>query len=169
MFSRKMFIDADLLETPRETSTLDDSITTPDLSPARMREYMGRNQRSDSLAIEENLTLTSYPLPGPKLICFDGDQTLYSDGANFDRNQKLAKYLYLLLKHGVTIAVVTAAGYEYQTMKYELRLSGLLTYFKEKGLEVDDLERFYIFGGECNYLMRVSGSAILLHQLQFIF
>jgi IMP and pyridine-specific 5'-nucleotidase len=69
---------------------------------------------------------------------------------------KLAKYLYLLLKHGVTIAVVTAAGYEYQTMKYELRLSGLLTYFKEKGLEVDDLERFYIFGGECNYLLRVS-------------
>ena len=68
----------------------------------------------------------------------------------------MAKYLYLLLKHGVTIAVVTAAGYEYQTMKYELRLSGLLTYFKENGLEVDDLERFHIFGGECNYLLRVS-------------
>ena len=150
-----------LLDTARETSSVDNSSITPDMSPARMREYMGRNQRSDSLAIEENLTLTSHPLPGPKLLCFDGDQTLYSDGANFDKNQKLAKYLYLLLKHGVTIAVVTAAGYEYQTMKYELRLSGLLTYFKEKGLEVDDLERFYIFGGECNYLMRVSNNSSL--------
>lgn len=156
VMTKKSVDDDNILDTPRETLSLDDSTLTPDLSPARMREYMGRNQRSDSLAIEESLTLTSHPLPGPKLICFDGDQTLYSDGANFDKNQKLAKYLYLLLKHRVTIAVVTAAGYEYQTMKYELRLSGLLTYFKEKGLEVDDLERFYIFGGECNYLMRVS-------------
>lgn len=155
----------DLLATPRDTWSLDDSITTPDLSPARMREYMGRNQRSDSLAIEENLTQTSHPLPGPKLLCFDGDQTLYSDGANFEKDQKLAKYLYLLLKHGVTIAVVTAAGYEYQTNKYELRLSGLLAYFKEKGLEVDDLERFYIFGGECNYLMRL-GKDYKLHAVR---
>lgn len=156
----KILAVENILDTPREKMSLDGSIATPDLSPVRIREYMGRNQRSDSLAIEENLTLTSHPLPGPKLICFDGDQTLYSDGANFDKNQRLAKYLYLLLKHGVTIAVVTAAGYEYQTMKYELRLSGLLTYFKEKGLEVDDLERFYIFGGECNYLMRVSATLL---------
>ncbi|KAL3779345.1 hypothetical protein HJC23_007475 [Cyclotella cryptica] len=154
MFTRKELTN--VLETPRATWALDDNIATPDLSPTPLREYMGRDHRSDSLAIDENLCLTTYPLPGPKLLCFDGDQTLYSDGANFDKNQKLAKYLYLLLKHGVTIAVVTAAGYEYQTMKYELRLSGLLTYFMEKGLEVDDLERFYIFGGECNYLLRVS-------------
>jgi IMP and pyridine-specific 5'-nucleotidase len=53
------------------------------------------------------------------------DQTLYSDGANFKKSPKLAKYIYLLLKHGVTIAVVTAAGYEYQAVKYKLRLSGL--------------------------------------------
>jgi len=154
LFTRKEHTH--VLETPRATWALDDNIATPDLSPTPLREYMGRDHHSYSLAIDESLSLTAYPLPGPKLLCFDGDQTLYSDGANFDKNQKLAKYLYLLLKHGVTIAVVTAAGYEYQTMKYELRLSGLLTYFKEKGLEVDDLERFYIFGGECNYLLRVS-------------
>ena len=47
---------------------------------------------------------------GPKLITFDGDQTLYSDGSNFESNHKLANYLYRLLKHGVNIAVVTAAG-----------------------------------------------------------
>ena len=146
--------DNNIPDTPRDLWSGDDSIATPD--PISMRKLMGRNDRSDSI-IEENLPPASHPFPGPKLLCFDGDQTLYSDGANFDKNQKLAKYLYLLLKHGVTIAVVTAAGYEYQTMKYELRLSGLLTYFKERGLEVDDLERFYIFGGECNYLLRVRG------------
>jgi IMP-specific 5'-nucleotidase len=54
---------------------------------------------------------------GPKLISFDGDQTLYSDGQNFERNPRLAFYLYLLLRHGVTIAVVTAAGYEYMVRR----------------------------------------------------
>jgi IMP and pyridine-specific 5'-nucleotidase len=114
--------------------------------------------RSESINIEENLELllpNNATMPGPKLICFDGDQTLYSDGANFDKSPKLANYLYLLLKHGVSIAVVTAAGYEYQTDKYELRLSGLLAYFKERGLEKEHLERFYIFGGECNYLLQL--------------
>ena len=86
----------------------------------------------------------------------------YKDGANFDSNPKLANYLYLLLKHGVTIAVVTAAGYEYETKKYELRLSGLLDYFQSKGLSEQDCERFYLFGGECNYLMVVRDCVIVL-------
>lgn len=93
---------------------------------------------------------------GPKLITFDGDQTLYSDGANFESNRQLAHFLYLLLTHGVTVAVVTAAGYEYITEKYEYRLSGLLLYFQEKGLSEKDCQRFYLFGGECNYLLQVS-------------
>lgn len=92
---------------------------------------------------------------GPKLITFDGDQTLYSDGSNFESNHRLANYLYRLLKHGVNIAVVTAAGYEYNVEKYEFRLSGLLAYFKSKGLTEDECNRFYLFGGECNYLMKV--------------
>jgi len=90
---------------------------------------------------------------GPKMITFDGDQTLYSDGANFESNQELASYLYLLLRNGVTIAVVTAAGYEYQKEKYELRLSGLLKYFQDRKLPARDCERFFLFGGECNYLL----------------
>ena len=47
---------------------------------------------------------------GPSLITFDGDQTLYSDGANFESNPKLANYLYLLLKNNVTVAVVQLLG-----------------------------------------------------------
>lgn len=100
---------------------------------------------------------------GPKLLTFDGDQTLYSDGANFESNPRLANYLYKLIKHGVNIAVVTAAGYEYNIEKYEYRLSGLLTYFKNKGLTKEECNRFYLFGGECNYLMKVSTSLRHIH------
>jgi IMP-specific 5'-nucleotidase len=93
---------------------------------------------------------------GPKMITFDGDQTLYSDGSNFDSNPNLASYLCQLLSHGVIVAVVTAAGYEYNVEKYEFRLSGLLNYFKAKKLTAEQCERFLLFGGECNYLLAVS-------------
>ncbi len=104
---------------------------------------------------------------GPSMITFDGDQTLYSDGANFESNPKLATYLYLLLRNGVTVAIVTAAGYEYQTSKYNLRLSGLLQFFQEKQplLTEEQLSRFYLFGGECNYLLRL-GSDYKLHPVR---
>eukprot|EP00560_Eucampia_antarctica_P008411 CAMPEP_0197825108 /NCGR_PEP_ID=MMETSP1437-20131217/2243_1 /TAXON_ID=49252 ORGANISM="Eucampia antarctica, Strain CCMP1452" /NCGR_SAMPLE_ID=MMETSP1437 /ASSEMBLY_ACC=CAM_ASM_001096 /LENGTH=517 /DNA_ID=CAMNT_0043424975 /DNA_START=301 /DNA_END=1854 /DNA_ORIENTATION=- len=108
---------------------------------------------------------SSSKFKGPQLITFDGDQTLYSDGANFESNLELANYLYLLLRHGVTLAVVTAAGYEYQAEKYEVRLSGLLSYFKEKELPPKDCERFYLFGGECNYLLNL-GHDFRLHPVK---
>jgi len=108
---------------------------------------------SGELHFKMDDSLEGTPFSGPKMITFDGDQTLYSDGANFDSNPKLANYLYLLLRRGVYIAVVTAAGYEYQTEKYELRLSGLLAYFEEKGLDPDHCDHFFLFGGECNYLL----------------
>ncbi|KAL7449556.1 hypothetical protein ACHAWC_001612 [Mediolabrus comicus] len=155
--------------TPRreseEEGTADGS--QEDDTPQQQQRSRAMCDRAESMAIDEAFSLIpdQTTLPGPKLICFDGDQTLYSDGANFESNPKLAKYLFLLLKHGVTIAVVTAAGYEYQAEKYELRLSGLLAYFKEKGLEGDDLERFYIFGGECNYLLRL-GADYKLHAVK---
>lgn len=94
-------------------------------------------------------------LKGPRMVTFDGDQTLYTDGSNFDSNPKLANYMYLLLHHGVSVAVVTAAGYEYNVEKYEFRLSGLLEYFKSKNLTKEECERFFIFGGECNYLLHL--------------
>ena len=102
---------------------------------------------------------------GPTMISFDGDQTLYSDGENFESNPTLAHYIYLLLKHGVTIAVVTAAGYEYHTEKYEFRLSGLLKFFEERKLTPEECDRFYLFGGECNYLLKL-GSDYHLHPVK---
>jgi IMP and pyridine-specific 5'-nucleotidase len=110
-------------------------------------------------------TIEPGQLRGPKMITFDGDQTLYTDGSNFDSNPRLANYLYLLLRHGVSVAVVTAAGYEYNVEKYEFRLSGLLEYFKSKKLTQEECERFYLFGGECNYLLHL-GDDFRLHPVK---
>lgn len=60
---------------------------------------------------------------------------------------------------------MTAAGYEYVAEKYEFRLSGLLNYFKSKNLTDDECQRFYLFGGECNYLLRL-GNDYKLHPVK---
>lgn len=95
----------------------------------------------------------------------DGDQTLYADGTNFESNPTLALYLDLLLRYGVTVAVVTAAGYEYQAEKYQVRLSGLLKFFQHRNLPPECCRHFYLFGGECNYLLQL-GSDYNLHPVQ---
>ena len=95
---------------------------------------------------------------GPSIVTFDGDQTLYTDGANFEKNPRLALSISLLLEAGVAIAVVTAAGYEYDVDKYTLRINGLLSFFRErKELTPEMAGNFYMFGGECNYLLRLNG------------
>jgi IMP and pyridine-specific 5'-nucleotidase len=117
-------------------------------------------RKSDDVEIADGDSTVDKDIPpgqlnGPRLITFDGDQTLYADGANFDSNPRLANYLYLLLRHGVSVAVVTAAGYEYNVEKYEYRLSGLLHFFRQRGLSNAECARFYLFGGECNYLFQL--------------
>ncbi|KAI8826820.1 IMP-specific 5-nucleotidase [Fimicolochytrium jonesii] len=89
-----------------------------------------------------------------KLMTFDGDMTLYADGANFPPTSSLVRLLITLLHHGLHIAVVTAAGYPNSPAKYETRLAGLLTGFRSSSLPAAALERFYVMGGECNYLFR---------------
>ena len=135
-------------ETNRDSSTL----------------MMSSDNLDDDIIDDPQLDDTPHKTPfrGPKLISFDGDQTLYSDGANFEGNPQLANYLYLLLRNGVFVAITTAAGYEYNVAKYEFRLSGLLRYFSKRGLTPQECERFYLFGGECNYLLRL-GADYHLH------
>ena len=90
--------------------------------------------------------------PGLKFISFDGDETLYADGRNFAQSDatKLARYIEKLLVCGVAVALVTAAGYKNSPDKYEFRLDGLLKFFES--LPADALSRFFVVGGECNYL-----------------
>lgn len=128
------------------------------LADASMSNLAMQNSGSDDEFLDEK-HLEPGQLNGPKMITFDGDQTLYSDGSNFEDNPHLANYLFQLLRHGVHVAVVTAAGYEYNVEKYEHRLSGLLEYFRSKNMTEEECSRFYLFGGECNFLLHVSESA----------
>lgn len=95
-------------------------------------------------------------------ISFDGDETLYADGHNFAQTDasKLSRYIEKLLVCGISVALVTAAGYKGAPEKYEARLDGLLQHFHASGMADEALARFYVVGGECNYLftcVRVGG------------
>ena len=91
---------------------------------------------------------------GLKFISFDGDETLYADGRNFSQSDasKLARYIEKLLVCGIAVALVTAAGYRGSPVKYETRLDGLLKHLESTMVPDDALGRFFVVGGECNYL-----------------
>ncbi|KAI8928459.1 IMP-specific 5-nucleotidase [Entophlyctis helioformis] len=86
-----------------------------------------------------NLAQTNAIAPTLKLITFDGDMTLYADGADFARDSQLVQL------------IVDAA-------RYEKRLSGLLEGFQTLGLDAEAASQFYVLGGECNYLFRYDPS-----------
>ena len=96
------------------------------------------------MAIKDNL----------KLITFDGDQTLYSDGGNFEQNGELTTGILNLLEKGIVVAVVTAAGYGLNASKYEIRIEGLLRAIEKCGMSSNTARNLLLMGGECNYLFR---------------
>lgn len=88
----------------------------PEGSTERRATFNEKERLVEQLETDDDIVeqaIKAGQLKGPRMVTFDGDQTLYTDGANFDSNPKLANYMYLLLRHGVSVAVVTAAGYEY--------------------------------------------------------
>lgn len=89
-----------------------------------------------------------------KLISFDGDNTLYKDGGNFADNENLSWSICALLRKGIYCALITAAGYGYDGKKYSIRLAGLFEKFISEKLSTEEVARFFVFGGECNYLLR---------------
>ncbi|KAJ2431144.1 IMP 5'-nucleotidase [Coemansia sp. RSA 2531] len=92
--------------------------------------------------------------PGLKLVTFDGDMTLYADGQNFEEDTELTALLISLLRRQINVAIVTAAGYGDDAPRYENRLSGLLSGFAKAQLTTAEVSRFFVLGGECNFLFR---------------
>jgi IMP and pyridine-specific 5'-nucleotidase len=71
--------------------------------------------------------------------------TLYQDGANFKKGSELGRLLVGLLGFGLTVAIVTAAGYGEDNSRYEERLSGLIDDILEStGLDNTQKSRFYV-------------------------
>ena len=90
-----------------------------------------------------------------KLATFDADGTLYDDGKHFTRDSKMIDLILGLLRNEVNVAIITAAGYPGQVGRYEERLEGLLEVFEKLRVPKEVLDRFYVMGGECNYLLKI--------------
>lgn len=90
-----------------------------------------------------------------QLLTFDGDVTLYEDGASLhspDANPVIHRLLHFL-SIDVRIAIVTAAGYT-RPQNYFNRLSGLLLAVKESTtLTLKQKSNLVVMGGESNYLL----------------
>lgn len=105
-----------------------------------------------------------------KLVTFDGDMTLYDDGQDFEQDSELVALIIELLKNDINVAVVTAAGYGEDTKRYEGRLLGLLKGFSNSDLTSQQKERFFVFGGECNYLFQCTAQSRLeyIHESSYL-
>lgn len=90
-----------------------------------------------------------------KLITFDADGTLYADGAHMQHDNDMIRLIVSLMRKGIHVAIVTAAGYPNDADKFGQRVEGLLAAFTALNLPEEVTDRFHIMGGECNYLLRV--------------
>ena len=48
--------------------------------------------------------------PGLRMITFDADGTLYDDGAHFEQDNAMIRKIIALMRAGVHVGIVTAAG-----------------------------------------------------------
>jgi IMP-specific 5''-nucleotidase. len=89
-----------------------------------------------------------------ELVTFDGDVTLYDDGACLTPENPVIAQILRLLGQGRKIGIVTAAGYE-EAPKYYGRLYGLLDAVHDsKILTPSQKEGIIVMGGESNFLFR---------------
>ena len=89
-----------------------------------------------------------------KLVTFDGDVTLYEDGGSLSTSSKVVPYLLNLLRSGICVGIVTAAGYD-EPQKYMERLFGLIDRLKTDTTIPSNLKKnLVVLGGESNYLFR---------------
>ncbi|KAL2826307.1 IMP-specific 5-nucleotidase [Aspergillus cavernicola] len=103
---------------------------------------------------------------GLNLVTFDGDVTLYDDGACLAPDNPVISRIIRLLRQDIRVGIVTAAGYT-EAAKYYERLKGLLDVMYSS-TELTDEQRsgLIIMGGESNYLFRYDPSSP--HKLTYV-
>ncbi|KAG6611105.1 IMP-specific 5'-nucleotidase [Phytophthora cinnamomi] len=97
-----------------------------------------------------NLATTNAIAGKLKLVTFDADDTIYEDGGSISKSSRMVQIIVQLLRRGVVVSLVTAAGYPGNPGRYEQRLRGILDALEE--LTKEERARFLVMGGECNYL-----------------
>ncbi|KAL4890643.1 IMP-specific 5-nucleotidase [Aspergillus ambiguus] len=96
---------------------------------------------------------------GLDLVTFDGDVTLYDDGACLTLDNPVIPRIIRLLRQGHKVGIVTAAGYT-DAEKYYERLRGLLDEMKASPeLTPADRQGLVVMGGESNFLFRYDASS----------
>ena len=94
-----------------------------------------------------------------QLLTFDGDVTLYDDGASLTSENPVIPRLIHFLSHNFRIGIVTAAGYT-DASRYYNRLHGLLDAIKtSQTLTTDQKHNLIVMGGESNFLFVFDESA----------
>ncbi|KAJ5798603.1 uncharacterized protein N7503_007899 [Penicillium pulvis] len=89
-----------------------------------------------------------------ELVTFDGDVTLYDDGACLTPDNPVIPRILRLLEQGRKVGIVTAAGYE-EAPKYYGRLYGLLdAVHASTTLTPTQKQGIIVMGGESNFLFR---------------
>ena len=87
-------------------------------------------------------------LGGVRLVTFDADDTIYSDGGSLSASSPMILLMTRLLALGVHVSLVTAASYPGAPSRYEARLEGLLqalAFAIEAGAPAEPLlSRFYV-------------------------
>ncbi|KAK9474754.1 IMP-specific 5-nucleotidase [Dipodascopsis tothii] len=98
---------------------------------------------------------------GFKLMTLDGDVTLYDDGKSLDAGSPVIDALLAMLGRGMSIGIVTAAGYSARSgERYAERLRGLLDALAASAtLTQAQKESLFVMGGETNFLFRYSATA----------
>lgn len=92
-----------------------------------------------------------------KLLTLDADCTIYSDGGTLAPGDQIIHSLVKIMRMGINVAIVTAASYPGEPWKYEQRLAGLLSslaFAVNAGAPKEIADRFWVMGGQCNYLLK---------------
>ncbi|KAK1928815.1 IMP-specific 5'-nucleotidase 1 [Phytophthora citrophthora] len=97
-----------------------------------------------------NLATTNAIAGKLKLVTFDADDTIYEDGGTISKSSRMVQIIVELLRRGIVVSLVTAAGYPGNPGRYEERLRGILDALQDVTME--ERARFLVMGGECNYL-----------------
>ena len=93
-----------------------------------------------------------------ELVTFDGDVTLYDDGESLTDDNPCIPRILALMRKGIRIGIVTAAGYT-KANPYYGRLFGLLHAIQESDLPLESKQVFIIMGGESSFCFRFGFSA----------
>ncbi|KAF2860327.1 IMP-specific 5-nucleotidase [Piedraia hortae CBS 480.64] len=95
-----------------------------------------------------------------ELITFDGDVTLYNDGEALTPTSECILRIMALMRRGVRVGIVTAAGYE-DAESYHGRLYGLLEALAaDETFAKVDKGNLIVMGGEANYLFAFDADTV---------